>query len=151
MKLAFLGLALFGLIGLSLQRADETILADAERSFSEGVKARNDAETARKHFSRAAQDYDELWRNGHRNPALARNRARAHRSPGTCLRQLPHFTRVSPSLVTIARFRSNSRMPVRQSATRTTTSPNSAAPGRSAASAPACPHSKPTSPLAASG
>ena len=82
MKSCLLGLALFGLIGLSLQRADETILADAERSFSEGVMTRNDAATARKHFSRSAQDYDELWRNGHRNPALARNRARAHRLAG---------------------------------------------------------------------
>ena len=70
MKPAFLGLTLFGLIGLSFHRADETILADAERSFSEGVKARTDAETARKHFSRAARDYDELWQNGHGNSAL---------------------------------------------------------------------------------
>ena len=70
---------LFGLILASALPAD---LANAERLFEQGVNSRADAAAARPLFAQSALAFDELWRNGHRNPSLARNRARAHRLAG---------------------------------------------------------------------
>ena len=75
-------IALFGLIGLSLAPNPPTALAEAEGHFAAGVAARGDADAARPHFAKAARLYDELWRYPIRNPALAMNRARAHRLAG---------------------------------------------------------------------
>jgi hypothetical protein len=60
----------------------EDVLARAERAFNEGTRHRHDATAAQAWFRDAAIGYDELWRRGHRNPALALNRARAHRLAG---------------------------------------------------------------------
>jgi hypothetical protein len=60
----------------------DDVLARAERAFDEGVRHRHDAAAARAWFRAAAIGYDELWRRGHRNPALALDRARAHRLAG---------------------------------------------------------------------
>lgn len=74
---------LFALIGLSLAPGPpEAVLARAESCFAEGVKARSDAAEARRWFRAAAAGYDDLWRSGHRNPALALNRAKARRLAG---------------------------------------------------------------------
>jgi hypothetical protein len=61
---------------------DAVALAQAEHAFSEGEKSRGDSVAARKWFRSSASAYDELWRRGLHNPALARNRARAHRLAG---------------------------------------------------------------------
>jgi hypothetical protein len=85
---AFLSFSLFAsssaltLIASDDRRPLETVVADAERAFAEGVNARNDAEAARRYFGDAARGYDELWRRGCRNAALALNRSRAHRLAG---------------------------------------------------------------------
>ncbi|MDB5307338.1 MAG: hypothetical protein JWO38_1540 [Gemmataceae bacterium] len=54
----------------------------ARRAFDEGVELRGDGGKARTAFARAAAAYDELWKQGYHNPALALNRARAHRLAG---------------------------------------------------------------------
>jgi hypothetical protein len=58
------------------------VLTDASQAFAEGVELRSDAARARPKFARAALRYDELWARGFRNPALALDRARAHRLAG---------------------------------------------------------------------
>jgi hypothetical protein len=58
------------------------VLMDTNKAFAEGVELRADAAKARPAFARAARGYDELWHTGYRNPALALNRARAHRLAG---------------------------------------------------------------------
>ncbi len=60
----------------------DRLLAAAEAAFAEGVAHRHDAATARAAFARAATAYDELWGNGEPTPALALNRAKAHRLAG---------------------------------------------------------------------
>src|SRR5436305_3968111 len=70
------------MVGLSLPVAPERVLTDADRAFADGVALRADAAAARKRFAAAAAGYDELWRLGHHDPALAFNRARAHRLAG---------------------------------------------------------------------
>ena len=70
------------LIGLSLAVPPERVLTDADRAFADGVALRADAAAARKRFAAAAAGYDELWRLGSHNPALALNRARARRLAG---------------------------------------------------------------------
>jgi hypothetical protein len=62
--------------------SDGDVLTAAERAFAEGTARRDNAAAARGWFREAANGYDELWRRGFRNPALARNRARAHRLAG---------------------------------------------------------------------
>ena len=62
--------------------SDAEVLAGAERAFAEGVAHRDDADTARPRFREAARGYDALWARGAHNPALAINRARAHRLAG---------------------------------------------------------------------
>src|SRR5262249_18879663 len=62
--------------------SDENVLSGAESAFAHGVELRGDGVEARSQFARAAVAYDELWRRGHHNPALALNRARAHRLSG---------------------------------------------------------------------
>jgi hypothetical protein len=57
-------------------------LTRAEAAFAAGVEARADAEAARPHFRAAAAGYDAVWAAGFRNPAVGRNRARAHRLAG---------------------------------------------------------------------
>ena len=46
--------------------------------FQEGVKLREDAAAARERFAAAAVHYQEGWDAGHRTPAWAMNRGRAH-------------------------------------------------------------------------
>src|SRR5947208_15599362 len=58
------------------------VLVDTNKAFAEGAERRADAAKARPAFARAARGYDELWHRGFRNPALALNRARAHRQAG---------------------------------------------------------------------
>jgi hypothetical protein len=58
------------------------VLTQAEHAFTEGANHRNDADAARPWFREAARGYDQLWHRGFRNPALALNRARAHRLAG---------------------------------------------------------------------
>lgn len=92
-----LTLALVGLLvatpsafGLSLSPAtvvadgltDEDILSRTESAFALGTQHRDDADAAREWFRAAARGYDELWRRGRHNPALALARARAHRLGG---------------------------------------------------------------------
>ena len=60
----------------------DQLLAAAEAAFAEGVAHRHDAATARAAFARAATAYDELWASGEPTPALALNRANAHRLAG---------------------------------------------------------------------
>lgn len=67
-----------GSAGLS----DEALLLLAEHSFVQGTSLRNDSLEARPAFARAAIGYDELWRRGFHNPALALNRAHAHELAG---------------------------------------------------------------------
>ena len=62
--------------------SDEDMLGRTEGAFARGTQHRDDADTAREWFAAAARGYDELWRRGHHNPALALNRARAHRLAG---------------------------------------------------------------------
>ena len=62
--------------------SDADALAQSERAFAEGETHRGDSLAARQWFRDAARGYDDLWRRGCRNPALARNRARAHRLAG---------------------------------------------------------------------
>jgi hypothetical protein len=61
---------------------DAEVLAGAEHAFGEGVAHRGDSDAARPKFREAARGYDELWGRGHHNPALALDRARAHRLAG---------------------------------------------------------------------
>jgi hypothetical protein len=61
---------------------DNALLTIAVQSFAEGIALRNDAARARPAFARAAIAYDELWQRGCHNPALALNRANAHRLAG---------------------------------------------------------------------
>src|SRR5262249_58573669 len=58
------------------------VLMDANKAFAEGTELRADSAKARPKFARAARGYDEVWALGYRNPALALNRARAHRLAG---------------------------------------------------------------------
>jgi hypothetical protein len=62
--------------------SDAEILSSAEQAFAEATALRDDSAKARPAFARAAIGYDELWRRGHHNPALALNRAKAHRLAG---------------------------------------------------------------------
>lgn len=62
--------------------SDDNLQADAEAAFARGTELRLDSLQARPHFTRAAASYDELWARGHRSPALALNRSRAHRLAG---------------------------------------------------------------------
>ena len=62
--------------------SDADVLGAAEQAFAQGVESRGDSEMARPAFARAAAGYDELWRRGFRNPAVARNRGRAKRLAG---------------------------------------------------------------------
>jgi len=64
------------------RESDADVLQHAERAFTDGTKHRDDAATARPQFGNAARGYDELWRRGVRNPALALARANAHRLAG---------------------------------------------------------------------
>jgi hypothetical protein len=61
---------------------DEALLLLAEHSFAQGTSLRNDSSQARPAFARAAIGYDELWRRGYHDPALAINRAHAHELAG---------------------------------------------------------------------
>ena len=70
------------LIGLSLAAPPAEVAAGAEQAFAEGVAHRDDSATARRWFREAAAGYDALWRQGHRTPALAIARGRAHRLAG---------------------------------------------------------------------
>jgi hypothetical protein len=54
----------------------------ADHHFQMGTKFRDNRDTARKWFHEAARGYDDLWRRGLHNPALALNRSRAHRLAG---------------------------------------------------------------------
>jgi hypothetical protein len=71
------------LIALALPAADLADLPDGEvadraaAAFAEGVRLREDDTQARPHFAAAAAGYEELWRRGIHNTALARNRGRA--------------------------------------------------------------------------
>lgn len=58
------------------------VFAGANQAFAAGTEARADSAKARPQFARAARGYDELWHRGHHTPALALNRARAHRLAG---------------------------------------------------------------------
>lgn len=58
------------------------VFVDANTAFAEGVELRADSLRARPKFARAARGYDEVWDRGYRNPAVALNRARAHRLAG---------------------------------------------------------------------
>jgi hypothetical protein len=62
--------------------SDADILSSTEQAFAEATALRDDSAKARPAFARAAIGYDELWRRGHHNPALALNRAKAHRLAG---------------------------------------------------------------------
>lgn len=62
--------------------SDDNVRADAEAAFAQGTELRGDSHRARPCFVRAAAAYDELWNRGLRNPALALQRARAHRLAG---------------------------------------------------------------------
>jgi hypothetical protein len=75
-------LLFLALVAGSPGESDADVLANAERAFSEGTELRGDSEMARPAFARAAAAYDELWRRGFRNPALALNRGRAKRLAG---------------------------------------------------------------------
>lgn len=75
-------------------------LAQSEHAFAEGEKHRGDTPAARKWFRDAARGYDDLWRRGFRNPALARNRARAHRLAG----DLPRAIAALHDGLAVARF-----------------------------------------------
>jgi hypothetical protein len=77
-----MSLALFALIGLSLAPSDDELLARAEQFFAMGVRTKNDAALARPLFAKSAEAYDQLWNRGHNRPAIAANRARAHRLAG---------------------------------------------------------------------
>lgn len=79
------------LVGLSNRPAPAGTLDWAERAFTAGVKARDDADTARAWFRESARAFDELWDNGHHAPALARNRARAHRLAGDLPRSIAAY------------------------------------------------------------
>ncbi|MCS6864995.1 MAG: hypothetical protein RMJ56_06880 [Gemmataceae bacterium] len=74
-------------------------LAQAEAAFAEGVSLRNDSVKARQAFAKAAAAYDALWHAGYHSPALAINRARAHRLAGDlprCLAALHSGLAVTP-------------------------------------------------------
>ena len=80
---------LAGVIALSLIAASNSegtpspdTLARAEHAFAEGTNSRDDSASAKKWFAEAARQYDDLWRQGCRNPVLALNRARSHRLGG---------------------------------------------------------------------
>lgn len=92
--------SLFALIGLSLAASPAERLAEAERCFASGVQARGDSEAARAHFAQAARAYDDLWQSGIRNPALAKNRSRAHRLAGN----LPAAVAALHEGLAVARF-----------------------------------------------
>jgi hypothetical protein len=62
--------------------SDDNVVAEAEAAFARGCELRGDSVGGRPYFARAAAAYEELWRRGHHNPALALNRARAHRLAG---------------------------------------------------------------------
>lgn len=49
----------------------------ARRSYRLGAERREDAQSARPHFARAASEYETLWDRGSRSPELAQSRARA--------------------------------------------------------------------------
>jgi hypothetical protein len=66
----------------SVGMSEEALLAIAEQSFAEGVAFRRDSARARPAFARSAIAYDELWKNGYRNPELTLNRAHAHQLAG---------------------------------------------------------------------
>ncbi|HEY2908802.1 MAG TPA: SH3 domain-containing protein [Gemmataceae bacterium] len=93
-------LLLFALIGLSLDQPDTAVLQEAERCFAEGIAARHDASAARRWFARSAREYDDLWQRGFHNPALALNRARAHRLAGN----LPAAIAALHAGLAVARF-----------------------------------------------
>ena len=61
---------------------DPDLPASADRAFAEGVALRGDSAAARPRFRAAAAGYDALWRQGHRTPAVAVARGRAHRLAG---------------------------------------------------------------------
>ena len=73
---------LLALVAGSPGESDADVLANAQSAFAQGVELRHDSEMARPAFARAAGGYDELWRRGFRNPALALNRGRAKRLAG---------------------------------------------------------------------
>ena len=91
---------LFALIGLSLDKPDTAVLQEAERCFATGVAARSDASAARRWFAQSAREYDDLWQRGFHNPALALNRARAHRLAGN----LPAAIAALQAGLSVARF-----------------------------------------------
>ena len=75
-------LLLLTLAAASPGESDADVLAAADRAFKLGVELRGDSEMARPAFARAAAGYDELWRRGFRNPAVAGVRGRAKRLAG---------------------------------------------------------------------
>jgi hypothetical protein len=75
-------LLFLALVAGSPGESDADVLAEAERAFAQGTELRGDSEMARPAFARAAAAYDELWRRGFRNPAVARHRGRAKRLAG---------------------------------------------------------------------
>ena len=83
MSVFLLALALpAGLLGFGNSLKDRNIknfdLDDGGISFLQGVEARDDAATARRHFAWAANWYDQMWTGGVRTDAVALNRGRAH-------------------------------------------------------------------------
>lgn len=67
---------------------ETNLLALAETEYRIGLEMRGDAARARPHFERAAVAYEELWQQGQRNLALARNMAQAHFLAGDLARAI---------------------------------------------------------------
>lgn len=106
-----------------------------DAAFARGVEQQADAKAARPHFIEAAKGYDAEWQAGHRSPALATNRSRAHALggdlPGAILAARAGLAE-SPSDVELARQLETLRdnvpypqglRPVRPSGLRTRLSP----------------------------
>lgn len=90
---------------LSIEQADQPqiieseLLQLAEKSYESGVSARENSTQARPLFIKAASAYDELWKRGHHNADLARNRAQAHLLSGNLVEAIRAYRlglRVAP-------------------------------------------------------
>jgi hypothetical protein len=77
-----LAIGLLAACGSALAQTPAERLTSAEAAFAEGVSLKGDRDKARPAFARAAAQYDALWNQGFRTPAVALNRSRAHRLAG---------------------------------------------------------------------
>src|SRR5262245_1348052 len=67
--------------------------AEAEAQYRAGLEVRDDSAKARRHFTRSADLFEQLWESGERTPDLARNMAQARFLSGDSGRSIRDYRR----------------------------------------------------------